>query len=68
MYSDAQRLGALAFVYFNENPNPNWRLDSSSSALSAARHATAASNVVYHGRVSVAAIDKFVLTGVPQWS
>jgi hypothetical protein len=68
MYSDAQQLGALAAVYFNENPGPNWRFDSNSSSLSAARSAIAASNVVYHGRVSVASIDKLVLTGVPPWS
>jgi hypothetical protein len=68
MYSDLQRLGAKAAVYFNENGNVNWRLDSSSSALSAARTAVHASNVVYHGRVSVASIDHLVATGIAPWS
>jgi hypothetical protein len=67
MYSDLQSLGALAAVYFDENPNPNWRLDSSASALSAARAAVHASNVVYHGRVSLAAIDHLIRTGHPAW-
>jgi hypothetical protein len=68
MHADLQQLGAKASVYFNENPGPNWRLDSSSSALSAARSAIHAANTVYYGRVSIAAIDYLIATGNAPWS
>ena len=58
-----QRLGAKAMVWFNENMKHDWRLDSSSASLTAARTTVHASNVTYAGRWSMARIDKLVSTG-----
>jgi hypothetical protein len=58
-----QRLGAKAMVWFNENMQSQWRLDSSTASLKAARTTVHASNVTYAGRWSVARIDRLLATG-----
>ena len=66
----ARSVGAKAMVWFDENAEHNWRLDSSSAVLSAARTAVHSSAVTYAGRTdangvkwTVARIDQLVSTG-----
>jgi hypothetical protein len=70
--SDLQRLGAKAVVYFDENPGPNWRLDSDSSSLGTAHYwytGGGSSNVGYlgHGISSISQIDTLIHTGQANW-
>jgi len=67
----ARSLGARAMLWFNEVAEHNWRLDSSSSVLGAARTSLHSSVVTYAGRLdangvrwNLARIDKLVSTGV----
>lgn len=58
-----RKLGAKAVVWFNETEGVNWRLDSSSASLSAARSIVHGPDLTYAGPWSLARIDQLVATG-----
>lgn len=59
------RIGAKAVVWFNEEGVHNWRLDTSSASLTAARATLhgSGSTLTYAGPWSMARIDQLVTTG-----
>jgi len=63
MVNAMQRLGAKGLVYFDKNMQKQWRVDTASSHLAAAKTAVQASNATWYGRVSFAQINHWALTG-----
>jgi len=63
MIGGMQRLGAKGMVYFNENQERKWRIDSSSSAISGARTGLHGSNAAWFGRETAAQINHWAASG-----
>ena len=57
------KLGAKAAVWFNEKGDVNWRLNSSSASLTAARTTLQGPDLTWAGRWSMSRIDQLVTTG-----
>ena len=58
-----RRLGAKAVVWFDEKEGVNWRLDSSSASLTAARNVLHGPDLTYAGPWGLTRIDQLVTTG-----
>jgi beta-mannanase len=63
MVSAMQNLGAKGLVYFDKNMQKEWRFDSATTHLAAAKNAVHASNATWYGRVTFAQINHWAAYG-----